>query len=493
MRGVGGALTSPFRLVFGGAWRATFGTRRSLSIVVTLTIVAFAVGFASNYWLPQRLGYTLLFGLILAGLWTWSSGRGVRVRMSRSRDRVQAGESIVERFEVINDSGIPKLWLEVEETSDLPGHTAQFVTSLSRVSHRNWRVQTECGRRGLYNLGPITVRSSDPFDIFHRELRFGHRRGLVVYPRALELPRYSAPPANLPGEGRFRRRTHYVTPNASGIRDYEAGDSVNRIHWKSSLRTGSLKVKTFELDPASHLWVILDLSSQDHMGSGDDASIETAVTVAASVVRLFINQNRSVGLMMFGDRLDVIEPDRGSQHFGRILESLAVAQPVGTVPVASILYQQSRRWGRHTTVIVITASTDPRWQGAIRTLTQRGVKAAVALLDLDSWGGRSGAAATAVELRALGVQVNLIRKGDHIPSVMVGQIPGGPVASAAALADLAASESNGANGGGGVPAAQSNMEMEEVLSESAWSEGGSAAPSEAADDAKSPSEGTPVP
>ena len=476
MRGLVGALLSPVRSTFGGAWRATFGTRRSLSIVVTLTIIAFAVGFASNYWLPQRLGYTLLFGIVLAGAWTWSSGQGVRVRMSRSRDRVQAGESIVERFEVINSSAIPKLWLEVEETTDLPGHSARFVTSLGRASHRNWRVQTVCHRRGLYNLGPITVRSSDPFDIFHRELRFGHRRGLVVYPRALELPRYSAPPANLPGEGRFRRRTHYVTPNASGIRDYEPGDSVNRIHWKSSLRTGSLKVKTFELDPASHLWVVLDLSSQDHMGTGDDATIETAVTVAASVVRLFINQNRSVGLMMFGDRLDVIEPDRGSQHFGRILESLAVAQPVGTVPVASILYQQSRRWGRHTTVIVITASTDPRWQGAIRTLTQRGVKAAVALLDLESWGGRSGAPATAVELRAMGVQVNLIRQGDHIPSVMVGQIPGGRAPSGAASAASADVSTNGTPVAS--PGPQAPMALEDVPAEPAgvsaapeWSDG----------------------
>ncbi len=465
MRSLVAALVNPIRRV----WRATFGSRRSLSIVTTLTIVAFAVGFASNYWLPQRLGYTLLFGLVLAAFWTWSSGQGVRVRMSRSRDRVQAGESIIERFEVINDSAIPKLWLEVEEASDLPGHSARFVTSLGRSSHRNWRVQTICRRRGVYQLGPITVRSSDPFDIFNRELRFGHRRGLVVYPRALELPRYSVPPANLPGEGRFRRRTHYVTPNASGIRDYEAGDSVNRIHWKSSLRTGSLKVKTFELDPASHLWVILDLSSQDHIGAGDDATIETAVTIAASVVRLFINQSRSVGLMMFGGRLDVIEPDRGTQHFGRILESLAVAQPVGAVPVASILYQQSRRWGRHTTAIVVTASTDPRWQGAIRTLTQRGVKTAVALIDLESWGGRSGAAGTVAALRALGVQVNVIRKGDHIPAVMVGQVPGGPRTSGSA--SFADPPDHAANGSGNAPASSradsapgvtANRELEEA-------------------------------
>lgn len=415
--------------------RLVLGRRRSLTIVLVLTVVSFSVGFTSNYWLPLRLGYTLLFGIGLALLWSWSAGRGLRVRMSRSRDRVQAGESIIERFEVINETRIPKLWLELEEQSALPGHRARFVASLGQRGRRSWRLETVCRRRGLYDLGPIIVRSSDPFDIFPREFRFGQRRSLVVCPQALELPRYSVPPANLPGEGRFRRRTHYVTPNAAGIRDYEPGDSVNRIHWKSSLRTGSLKVKTFELDPASHLWVVLDLAAGEHIGEGDEASIETAVTAAASAARHFIHQNRSVGLMMFGERLELIEPDRGSQHFGRILEALAVAQPVGNVPVATLLYQQSRRWGRHTTVIVVTGSTDPRWQGAIRSLTQRGVKSAVALLDLQSWGGRSGAPATAAELQALGVQVNLVRKGDWLPAVMIGAAPGSAAAIAAEPTD----------------------------------------------------------
>ena len=338
--------------------------------------------------------------------------------MSRSRDRVQAGEAIIERFEIESASRIPKLWLELEERSNLPGHRPKFVASLGPNGRRSWRLQTTCTRRGVYELGPISVRGGDPFGIFDRELRFGHRRSLVVYPRAVDLPRYSAPPANLPGEGRFRRRTHYITPNAAGIRDYEPGDSVNRIHWPSTLRSGDLKVKTFELDPASHMWVILDLARQEHAGQGDDASIETAVTAAASIARLFINQNRSVGLMMFGGKLEAIEPDRGSQHFGRMLEALAVAQPEGTVPVATLLYQQSRRWGRHTTVCVVTGSTDPRWQGAIRSLAQRGVKTAVALLDLASWGGRSGAPATAAELQALGVQVNLVRRGDNLAAAL---------------------------------------------------------------------------
>ena len=252
-------------------------------------------------------------------------------------------------------------------------------------------METVCRRRGAYTLGPIVVRSGDPFDLFHSERIYGEAQEVLVYPQPLDLPHYAVPPANLPGEGRIRRRTHYVTPNASGLRDYEPGDSVNRIHWPSTLRTGRMLVKTFELDPASNMWVLLDLERAEHVGLEDEASVETAVTVAASVARLFLGRSRSVGLMSFGDGLLTVEPDRGGQHFTRMLEQLALAQPVGDVPLQRLLHGQARRWGRHTTLVIVTASIAHEWVDALRSLTRRGVKAAVVLLDQESFGGRAGA------------------------------------------------------------------------------------------------------
>ena len=280
-------------------------------------------------------------------------------------------------------------------------------------------METVCRRRGLFTLGPIVVRSGDPFDFFRVERSFGRASQVMVYPRPLDLPRYAVPPANLPGEGRFRRRTHYVTPNASGLRDYEHGDSVNRIHWPSSLRTGRLLVKTFELDPASQMWVVLDLNRTDHAGEDDESTIEYGVTAAASVARLFLSQNRSVGLMTFGTGLEVVQPDRGPQQLSRMLEALAMAEPIGDVPLSTLLFQQARRWGRHTTLVVITAASDDRWVAALRSLTHRGVKAAVIQLDHESFGGRAGAQETEGSLRASGVQVNRVRQGDSLPAVLV--------------------------------------------------------------------------
>lgn len=399
-------------------YRATFGRRRSLTSVTILTLVVFGIGFSTNFWLPLRLGYLLLFGLIAAGAWTWLSGRRLQVRMRRDSERVQVGQTIVEQLQITNGSRLAKFWLEVEEESDLPRHQSEHVVSLGGRTRRQWRVETECRRRGLFSLGPVHVRSGDPFDLFHNRKTFGGVQQLLVYPRALELPRYTVPPANLPGEGRFRRRTHYVTPNAAGLREYAPGDSVNRIHWPSTLRTGRLQVKTFELDPASQLWVTLDLNLSDHAGEEDDATVEYAVTAAASIARLCLAQNRSVGMMMFGGRFRLIEADRGNQQLTRMLEDLALAQPVGDVPLSTLLFQQAPRWGRHTTVIVVTAASDARTIDAIRSLHQRGVQVAVVLIDAGSFGGRAGGEDAAVTLRASGIQTNLIALGDFLPEVL---------------------------------------------------------------------------
>ncbi len=397
---------------------ATFGRRRSLTLVSLLTLVVFGIGFSTNFWLPLRLGYLLVLGLLAAAIWTWLSSRGLQVRMRRDSERVQVGEAITEQLQISNASRLGKFWLEVEEESDLPGHHAEHVVSLGGRARRQWRVDTPCRRRGLFTLGPVHVRVGDPFDLFHRERIFGGPRQLLVYPLALELPRYSVPPANLPGEGRFRRRTHYVTPNASGLREYAPGDSVNRIHWPSTLRTGRMQVKTFELDPASQLWIVLDLNRSDHAGEGDEATVEYAVTAAASIARLFLAQNRSVGMMMFADRFRLIESDRGNQQLTRMLEDLALAQPVGDVPISTLLAQQSPRWGRHTTVIVITPASERRARDGIRALTQRGVQVAAVLIDAASFGGRAGGEEAWSTLRAFGVQTNLVRRGDFLAEAL---------------------------------------------------------------------------
>ena len=275
-------------------------------------------------------------------------------------------------------------------------------------------VHTPLRRRGLYDWGPLRITAVDPFGLFRRVREVGGAQQILVYPPVVDLPHFQAPPANLPGEGRFRRRTHYVTPNAAGVRLYAPGDAFNRIHWKSTARTGELMVKTFELDPASDIWVILDLERRTNAGRDDDSTEEYGVRIAASVARHYNVNNRPVGMMMFGRDLQVIEPERGGQHLTKILESLATAYAVGDAPLGNLLMEEQRRFGRHTTLVVITSATDDHWLTAIQMLTQRGVRAAVIPRAPSTFGSDRSPLLLYSQLTASDIMTYVVRKGDDL-------------------------------------------------------------------------------
>src|SRR5439155_18439398 len=139
--------------------------------------------------------------------------------------------------------------------------------------------------------------------------------------------------------------------------EYYPGDSYNRIHWRSTARLGRLMVKTFEMDPTSNVWILLDLHKDVRHGAGDDSTEEYGVRIAASLAYHFVRNNRMLGLMMYGAETVIEDPARGGHQYGRILEALALASAEGRLPLSNILQDEGRRFGRHTTLIVITPST----------------------------------------------------------------------------------------------------------------------------------------
>lgn len=393
-----------------------------LTLIVLLFIVAWALAFATGFWLLFRFTYVLLIAVPLSYIWAHFNVRGLEVSVQRLVDRAQVGQKAEERITVRNPSPFPRIWLEVDDPSELPGATPRRVITLGARRRTSWKTETILTRRGVYMVGPVTITSSDPFGLFKVSKSYGGRGSIIVYPPFLDLPSFTAPPASLPGEGRFRKRTHYVTPNASGVREYVYGDSFNRIHWASTARTGKLMVKMFELDPASDIWVILDLHGRVQAGSGDESTEEYGVKIAASVARLFLNQNRNVGYLAFGERLDIIEVERSQQQMTRILEALALARARGDVPVADLLAVEGKRFGRHTTVILITASTDERWITSLLMLTQRGVKVAVVLIEASTFGAKENALMVVSQLTAADIWTYLVKQGDNLSSSLT---PGG--------------------------------------------------------------------
>jgi uncharacterized protein (DUF58 family) len=285
-------------------------------ILVASLVPAFATGF----WLPFRLAYVILLALPACFVWSRLSLLGVHAEVERATDRLQQGQPLSERVFIENRGWLAKLWLEVDEPSDLPGHAIRRVVSLRPRQRRSWKAVSICQRRGLYTLGRVTVTSGDPFGLFRFTKSFGRAQSVLVYPRPVELSSVRLPPAELLGEGQLHKPTHYVTSNAVSVRQYEFGDSYNRIHWPSTARTRELMVKLFEMDPASDVWIVMDLDAAAQAGRGYESTEEYAVTLAASGANHFCQSSRSLGLICVWGALGLVS--RAGAASVRILDPL---------------------------------------------------------------------------------------------------------------------------------------------------------------------------
>ena len=354
-----------------------------------------ALAGISGYWMFYRAAYALGALIPICFVWARIQSGGLEVSVERLVDRLQVGQQAEAIVRLKSRSAWTKLWLLVDDQTDMPGAQPKTVLTVPAKSTRNWRVNMQCRRRGVYSAGPVRVTTGDPFGLFKFSRSYGERQSLVVLPQPEELPYFWAPAAQLPGEGVVRKRTHYVTPNAASIREYYPGDSYNRIHWRSTARLGRLMVKTFEMDPTSNIWIVLDLHGDVQRGSDEESTEEYGVRIAASLAYRFLNANRMLGMMMFGRETVILDPARGGQQYTRILESLAVAEATGKTPVAEVLQEEGRRFGRHTTLIVISSSSDREWAVSLQQLTRQGTRTSAVLLEPGSFATANGQTAAA--------------------------------------------------------------------------------------------------
>src|SRR5207248_327341 len=253
------------------------------------------------------------------------------------------------------------LWLEVFEKSNWPEPLTGRVLSIGGHKTRKWKVLAKAHRRGRFRLGPIVLRSGDPFGLFATEARIPSEALLLVYPRVVQLPFWTLPGSLLEGNVLTGQRSLQSTSMVMGIREYRPGDAMNRIHWPSSVRHRRLHVKEFELDRTADLWIYLDLDGRWHHGDGEDSTEERAVTVAASVVRKALDGHRNVGLVTNGNRAEVLHPDRGTKQFGKLMQYLAEVHAGGTRSLQETLVETLPRLRRGASCLLITPSLDRAW------------------------------------------------------------------------------------------------------------------------------------
>lgn len=196
-------------------------------------------------------------------------------------------------------------------------------------------------KRGVVKVGPVSVVRGDPLGLFERAHRRDEPVDLFVHPRTVlfdgQSLGYLRDLEGLPATDLSRDDVSF-----HALLDYQPGDDLRHVHWKSTARTGTMMVRQYEETRRSHFVIGLSRSSGDY---ANDEDFELAVSAAGSIGLRAIRDSQRVDVRVQGkelpagtgkqllDSLSAVENSRprdgGIDHLAGVLSR--------TMPLASVV------------------------------------------------------------------------------------------------------------------------------------------------------------
>jgi uncharacterized protein (DUF58 family) len=392
------------------------------------TLALLAVGLAFHLSLLIYAMYVLLGVLLLSRFFTRVWTARIEARRFRSEDVFETGGIVEVKVAVQNNGGWSIPWLLLEDalpiaalTESPPrikaqsGRVALARLAAGEIKVLSYRVQFL--RRGYYQLGPLLAETGDVFGLHRRFRVLTEPDFALVLPKVVPLAGYNLRSRRPIGEIRLAHRLFEDPTRMAGIRPFQQGDPLNRIHWRATARVGQLQSRVYESSRVAGATLLLDFHANSFPGPAAAGSAELAVVTVASLANAVFLMGRQLAFASNGrdaaDRIReegwkaefltrrdaqrratiqekntrlrplVIEAGNGENQFSRILGTLARLEHTDGLDFAAFLEECESRIPRDTTVVAVLGVVTPQIAAALGNLVRRGLLLTALVVSFD--------------------------------------------------------------------------------------------------------------
>jgi len=298
-----------------------------------------------------------------------------------------------------------------------------FVLEIKPKEEISFNYAVECYKRGLWKMGPIEIISQDALGFFRMKRTLNIMSNIIVYPSFFRI--FAFPPLASGSVSWMGVETAKISGDSHeffGIREYQRGDSMSRIHWLSSARHNKLIVKQFERSSIQEVTIVLDLKKGNDIGAGRETTLEYSVKIAGSIARFLMNIGAFVQIVGFTKEAAILPLGKGDSHLYNTLEYLARVRADSSYTLSETLDEASFIAPYGSTLISIMLDTDMEALSSLVQFKLKGIKLIVVVLSSSTFGHTEESEYLDVEgakrfdeaLAGLEAHVYRISKGDDL-------------------------------------------------------------------------------
>lgn len=334
------------------------------------------------------------------------------------------GERITVTLQVTAAGALPKFFLRVEDR--LPrwlravGGPPQLILQLLPGESRSVAYILEPEKRGVYTLGPTQAITTDPLGFYTYAQKLSCAGELLVYPTVIPLRQLFLEGGGALGqENQDQGSRRGEGLDFHGVREYQTGDDLRRVHWRTTARTGKLSVMEYTQGMTGDVLLALDLNRDAYAdtGEGPDSALEYAVRIAAATAAYLLRQGYVVRLLAPGLSPTAVVVSRADE-MPRLLEALARAEARALQTLADALRDNLTQAAGKTLIFITPAGAGAALGGVLEDCRALGARAFGFLLDAGSFRGRPEGGAGPVWSGVATLQ--RVRRGDDLQQAIEG-------------------------------------------------------------------------
>lgn len=367
---------------------------------------------------------TFLITIQLAKFFSTRWVEAVEVERFVEAQEVTVGVTVGVGMKITNKSGYWIPWMLIDDKvakryTKLPPialnllvATVQlFSFSPKRTILHRYALQTQ--RRGYYQLGPTLLETGDLLGL-HRSFRIANQPSyLTVLPKLTVLEGIEVSSRRPMGEMKVEDRVLEDPTLMTGLREYRAGDPINRVHWKATARTGTLHTRVFKPTCVQGAMLLLDMHESTNPQKHEPVRTDLAVSAAASIAHWLYQNAEPFGLVSNGrdaaermrelnkkglysdrtaataniemrsqsDRLNpvVLGANRTPEHFAEMHRMLARLERTDGLKLDQLLIETESRLPKLLSLIAIVQRVDEAGLLALEMMRRRGYALTVML------------------------------------------------------------------------------------------------------------------
>ena len=393
--------------------------------LVALVLLGLALLLRSS---PLALAtYVLLLSLGISRIMATTSTGKLKGKRNWGNHTCEIGTSIETKVTLKNTGPTLVPWALVEEL--LPEGWSNPASPSFRIKGRRMRLAMigprgsiklqytiETKRRGYFQIGPLVVETGDLFGFFRRFQVEAPPGFLIVLPKAIPLLGFEVASRRPVGEIKLAHKLFEDPTRMAGTREYRAGDSFSRIHWKASARGMGLMTRVVEPSVLAGATIVMEFHKDRFPEQSEPVLSDLAVTCAASMTLAVCQIRQQVGLLANGvhgaqrvkhqgyelqanclsqfvrdqgqgqvEGLDFVRvpTQRGDEQFERIRENLACLEMTEGRYLEDLLVENSWMVPNDTTLVAITPVVSRGLANVLGDFKRKGRAVSVILVVVD--------------------------------------------------------------------------------------------------------------